>query len=231
MLSIARSVSTGPRTVVESSVRVAACLLLIGVAAAPAGPAAAAAERTVRWSPSPTHDAAGNSLPAAALYEVWLTANARPESLAAVVPDTQALLLLEAGSTYVVRVRARCAVGSLSAFSEPSDPFHVAKDVAGVDGPAVPAAFGPAWPNPFNARVTLTYHVPDTLSADAPFGLDIHDLRGCLVATLRLDRRPGSHTIDWGAADRQGRRLSSGVYIARYTCGGGAASLRLMLLS
>jgi hypothetical protein len=221
----------GPRTSVVTAARVTACLLACIVAAGAVGAAAGAVERTVHWAPSPTQDAGGNALPPAAAYEVWLTVDARPDSLAAVVPDTQKVLVLAAGSTYVVRVRARCAAGTLSAFSEPSDPFEVPKDVAGVDGPPPPAALGPAWPNPFNARVTLTYHVPDILAADAPLAMTIHDLRGCLVATLRLDRRPGAHTIDWGAADHLGRPLPSGVYVARYTCGSGHASLRLTLVS
>jgi len=223
--------SLDSRRAIANLACVAASLLWVCMSTALAEPAATSVERTVHWAPSPTQDITGNSLPAAAAYEVWLTVDARPESLAAVVADTQKVLVLAAGSRYVVRVRARCAAGVLSAFSVPSDPFEVPKNVAGVDGTPTPAARGPAWPNPFNARVTLTYHVPAGLAADASFGLTIHDLRGGLLATLELDRRPGAHTVDWGAADRQGRRLASGVYVARYTCGGGHTSLRLTLVS
>ncbi|MBK8165217.1 MAG: hypothetical protein IPK64_04520 [bacterium] len=229
--SIAGWRSAPPRSVLVYVVLIAACLLSRHGMADSAWPATGSVERTVHWAPSPTQDANGHDLPPAVAYEVWLTVDARPESLAAVVPDSQVTLVLEAGSTHVVRVRARSAAGALSLFSEPSDPFLGAKDVAGVDGPPTPAVFGPAWPNPFNARVTLPYRVPDVLATDAAFGLTIHDLRGNLVATLRLDRLPGTHAVVWSGVDRLGRRLPSGVYVARYRCGSGVSNVRLTLVS
>lgn len=232
MIHLARTLLTRPRTCRFASpvpgLGALACALLLAGAVLPA---AAAVERTVRWEASPLRDAAGHSLPPAAGYEIWLSADAGPESLVAVAVDTQHTLRLENGVTYVARIRAIGADGAKSAFSEPSDPFEAPKGVADAPTPAVPPVLGPAWPNPFNARVTLAYTVPETLTAGSAFGMAIHDLRGRRVATLALDRRPGLHTIDWVAADGQGRRLPSGIYIAHYECAGWQASLRLTLVS
>lgn len=201
------------------------------LAMAAAGTAHAVVERTVRWAASPLRDEAGHSLPPAAAYEVWLSADARAESLVAVATDTLQALILEPGVSYVVRVRAVAAGGAKSAFSEPSDPFEVPKAIADAPVPDQPPVLGPAWPNPFNARVTLAYEVPAATTAGQEPGLAIHDLRGRRVASLALDRRPGRHTIEWNATDAQGRRLPSGIYVAQYVCGRVRATLRLVLVS
>ncbi len=231
MIHLAHARSARPRSTTAARVILTigwlACALPVDAARANS----ATTERTVRWAASPLRDIYGRSLPPAAGYEVWLSADAGPESLVAVAPDTQHTLHLEGGVTYVVRVRAIGADGAKSPFSEPSDPFEAPKDATASPTPEAQPTLGPAWPNPFNARVTLAYQVPDRLPAGSPFGLAIHDLRGRKVAALALDRRPGVHTVDWMAADGQGRRLPSGVYIAHYDCGGQQTSLRLTLVS
>lgn len=196
-----------------------------------AGPADTTVERTVHWAASPLRDALGHSLPPAAGYEVWLSADAGAESLVAVAADTLQKLALEPGVTCVVRVRAFAAGGAKSGFSEPSDPFTVPRGVAGTPAPALTALLGPAWPNPFNARVTLAYEVPSSPAGGEAPELSIHDLRGRRVARLVLDSRPGAHTVEWNAADAQGRRLPSGIYLVQFVCGGRRESLRLTLVS
>jgi len=70
-----------------------------------------------------------------------------------------------------------------------------------------------ASPNPFNARVELSY----VLSVDQKVSVSVHDLRGRLVRRLVDDGRQsaGAHALVWDGADAQGRPAASGVYFAR----------------
>lgn len=192
---------------------------------------AAGVALNVHWAPSPPADAQGNPLPPAAAYEIWVTADAQPESMVATVADTQHVLMLPAGSTCVVRVRAVAADGTRSSFSEPSDPVQVDPGASPAGPVRTPAWVGPALPNPFNARTAITYRVPDGLAAADPLGLEIFDLRGRQVDSIALDRSPGEHRAAWDGRDRHGRRLPSGMYVARYRCGAYEATLRLTLVA
>lgn len=206
----------------------ALCLIL--PEAAPASVAAGVA-LDIHWAPSPPFDAQGNPLPAAAAYEVWLTADAGPESMVATVADTQHLLVLQEGTTCVVRVRAVAADGRRSPFSEPSDPLLVRGNASPAGPVREPARLGGAHPNPFNAQTVITYRVPDDLAPGDPLSLDIYDMRGRRVDALALDRTPGEHAATWDARDRAGRRLPSGLYVARYRCGAYHGVQKLTLVS
>ncbi len=84
-----------------------------------------------------------------------------------------------------------------------------------------------AAPNPFNPNTRFTFTAPR--SGDAR--LRIYDLRGRLVDTLLagpLDA--GIHHADWRGTDSAGRPVPSGVYHARLTVDGAAASLKVSLL-
>lgn len=72
--------------------------------------------------------------------------------------------------------------------------------------------FLPPSPNPFGRRATLTYVLP----SPGPVRLVVYDLLGRRVRVL-VDRRQqaGRHTVTWHGRDPSGRRVASGVYLAR----------------
>jgi hypothetical protein len=69
------------------------------------------------------------------------------------------------------------------------------------------------YPNPFNPMTTFKYGV----AVEGQVSIDIYDLRGRLVTTLLNEIvRPGTYTIAWDGTDGGGRRVSSGIYLARF---------------
>ena len=77
----------------------------------------------------------------------------------------------------------------------------------------LPASFylSPNYPNPFNARTTIRYSLPDA----SPVTLDIYDLLGRKVQTLyNGPQPPGEHSLIWNADG-----FASGVYFYRLTAG------------
>lgn len=87
------------------------------------------------------------------------------------------------------------------------------------DADALPRRFelAPPRPNPSRGQVALDFAVPRM----ADVSLTIYDVAGRLVRKL-VDGpvAPGPHTIIWDSRDRSGRRVSSGVYLVRFTAPG-----------
>ncbi|RLA42773.1 MAG: hypothetical protein DRQ97_13580, partial [Gammaproteobacteria bacterium] len=69
------------------------------------------------------------------------------------------------------------------------------------------------YPNPFNPMTNFKYGV----AVEGRISIAVYDVRGRMVTTL-LDEivRPGTYTIVWDGTDSGGRRVSSGVYLARF---------------
>ena len=69
------------------------------------------------------------------------------------------------------------------------------------------------YPNPFNPVTNFKYGV----ATEGRISIAVYDVRGRKVTTL-LDEivRPGTYTIVWDGTDSGGRRVSSGVYLARF---------------
>lgn len=114
-------------------------------------------------------------------------------------------------------------------FSEPALPFE---DETGADAatpaaePAAPA-FGSA-PNPFNPTTEFTFAVPQ---GGAAVSLEIHGVDGRKVRHLVADDLPaGPHRLAWRGRDDEGRRLPSGVYIARLRNGKKVLIRKLVLV-
>lgn len=83
-----------------------------------------------------------------------------------------------------------------------------------------------AVPNPFNPRTELRFE----LAAPALTRLEIFDLRGRLVADLgEKHREKGLHTVKWEGRGLDGRKLSSGVYVARVVTPLGSAAAKIVL--
>jgi streptogramin lyase len=107
------------------------------------------------------------------------------------------------------------------------DPPH--NKPSGVGGEA-PADFGidGNYPNPFNPSTTLSF----TLDKGGRVTLEVYNITGQKVRTLAADEyfSAGSHDIVWDGCDDAGKRVSSGVYLARISMGGRQAALAMTLL-
>ena len=72
--------------------------------------------------------------------------------------------------------------------------------------------FGPAYPNPATASVTLDY----TLSEESNVAVTIWDQNQGLVRTLSDENRPaGRHRLTWDLTSDQGVPVVAGIYCAK----------------
>lgn len=110
--------------------------------------------------------------------------------------------------------------------AEPLDPTHVSPTP-----PAPPRAtvLHANVPNPFNPTTQLSFD----LAEPGRVQLEIYDVAGHRVRTLvdELMEAGFGHALLWNGLDDSGRRLPSGIYLARLrTASGPAATRRLVLL-
>ncbi len=83
-------------------------------------------------------------------------------------------------------------------------------------------AFVSCYPNPFNARTTIEYNLPN----EEWVTLEIYDLLGRRIATLYDDQQSaGRHIITWNAEDQ-----SSGIYFYKIEAGSTLETKRMLLL-
>ena len=84
---------------------------------------------------------------------------------------------------------------------------------------AVPAAveFAAPRPNPAASHATLRFALP----REARVSLSVFDVGGRLVRELAAGTAgPGAHTVTWNLLDRDGQRVSNGVFFARLAVDG-----------
>lgn len=88
-----------------------------------------------------------------------------------------------------------------------------------------------AYPNPFNPRTRIPYHLDGT-AGEAAVRLEILDLRGRVLRTLVDARQPAGTRQEavWDGTDARGRQLPSGSYVSRLTVDGGQPRSRLLTL-
>jgi predicted dienelactone hydrolase len=84
-----------------------------------------------------------------------------------------------------------------------------------------------AYPNPFTATLTIGV----SIDVAGPARLAIFDVAGRLVRTL-LDTRRASdwYSLSWDGYDTNGRRMPSGVYMARLSTSSGDVTAKLVLV-
>lgn len=83
-----------------------------------------------------------------------------------------------------------------------------------------------AYPNPFNPVARIRYATTN----DGEVTVRVHDLAGRTVRTLvQGPRRAGQHEAVWQGRDRNGRAMSSGVYLVQVRSRGQVASQKLVL--
>ncbi len=70
------------------------------------------------------------------------------------------------------------------------------------------------YPNPFNSSTTIRYH----LSQPGKTRLQIFDMMGRLVHTLNDNQQQaGDYQIKWDGSDRDGLKISTGIYLCQLT--------------
>lgn len=84
-----------------------------------------------------------------------------------------------------------------------------------------------AWPNPFNAEVTLAFVAPNGFH----YELQVYDALGRKVRDLEEGLGAGGvRRLLWNGRDEAGRSVASGVYFARLNWKNGQRVMRLLLL-
>ncbi len=83
------------------------------------------------------------------------------------------------------------------------------------------------FPNPFNPKTVLSYHLPTASDVE----LAVYDVSGRRVAVLEDGTRdPGDHEVVWLGRDGTGREVATGVYFIRLTTEMGEESAKAVLL-
>lgn len=126
-------------------------------------------------------------------------------------------------STYGARLTLKSADEPLPGGSSQPDltvelTARVASSPAGVT-PDLPTAlrFYPPRPNPTSNGVRFAFDLP----RPAPVSLDLLDLSGRRVGKLASGEwSAGHHVVNWTGVDALGRRVSAGLYFARFTTPG-----------
>ena len=86
---------------------------------------------------------------------------------------------------------------------------------------------GLAYPNPFNASVSLPISLPQGSSVD----INIFDIRGRLIRSESIERSAGQQMVyRWDGNDRQGQACSSGMFIIQLTQNSQTQSVKVALL-
>ena len=101
-------------------------------------------------------------------------------------------------------------------------------DPTAVDETAAPALRLAAYPNPFNPRATLFFHLPTA----ARVSLNIYDVAGRHVATLLGGNTlaAGDQRLVWEGRNDAGRIQPSGIYLARLLTEDGFSAERHLVL-
>jgi len=115
--------------------------------------------------------------------------------------------------------------------------FFLDKPVDVVDDPVAdvkPGSFdlNQNYPNPFNPTTTISYTIHR--AGNAPVDkteLKIYNALGQEVKTLVDDyQRPGSYEVQWDGTDRNGDKVSSGIYFYRLIKGDSKETRKMVLL-
>ena len=147
------------------------------------------------------------------------------------------------GITYELRFRAREIIGDThlqllegtAAYDAGAyvTPFTSSDAVVRIGDPVAAPPATPrsreliAVPNPFNPRTELRFESTEP----ERIRLEVFDLAGRAIDTLYDGHiEPGPFRLTWDALDRNGRRLSSGVYLARLTTSAGFTAITRLVL-
>jgi flagellar hook capping protein FlgD len=89
--------------------------------------------------------------------------------------------------------------------------------------PVTDETLSPAYPNPFDSQMSLTY----SLAMPGRAGVEVYDVAGRLVRRLGGDRvAAGEHRVEWDGRDDSGRALEPGMYFYRLNVDGRVSEAR-----
>ncbi|MCE5270570.1 hypothetical protein LLH00_04730 [bacterium] len=100
-------------------------------------------------------------------------------------------------------------------------------------GSGLPKAFAMAQnsPNPFNPSTTISYQIPEDAGSGVRFTMNVYDLRGHLVKTLAQGfKAPGVYQVFWDGTSNSGQKVSSGVYLYRFSSDRYTATRKMVML-
>jgi hypothetical protein len=83
------------------------------------------------------------------------------------------------------------------------------------------------FPNPFDLRASLSFHLPVRGSAR----LTVHDIEGRRITKL-VDgvQEPGDHSVTWEGRDASGRPVAAGIYFVRLESAGETLTRKILRL-
>jgi hypothetical protein len=150
----------------------------------------------------------------------------------ATVPEDLAVVLIPELTFSVIDLRARDALvltgGETHRFELViGDPSYVESVRTGQEHAPTHFALGLGYPNPLRRSTTVGFALPQSSTVE----LAVYDVQGRLVRTLASGARPsGRHAVTWDAADRDGQRVSPGVYFVRFETPEFDASRKLVVI-
>ena len=173
-----------------------------------------AGEVKVAWQPNTEPDLAG--------YVVYYGPKERPQRHRIEVGrQTQYLIQnLQPGLTYFVTVTAADREGNESLPAE-RIAVRLGGDQEENNGAPPQHYLLPNYPNPFPASTPLRTSATETtipflLNADSPVRLEIFNLLGQRVITLRDESmKAGLRTVNWNGRDEKNHPVQSGIYVYR----------------
>jgi len=87
------------------------------------------------------------------------------------------------------------------------------------------------YPNPFNSTTAISYQLSVVSHQRSAVSLKIYNILGEEVITLVDEKQTvGSHQVTWNGKDRNGKEVSSGVYLYRLRVSGYVQTKKLVLL-
>ena len=82
-------------------------------------------------------------------------------------------------------------------------------------------------PNPFRGKATIVFDV----AHQAHFDVRMFDASGRLVQVLANGQQgPGRHVVEWDGMSGNGRRVNTGVFYCRFTCGSILETRRMVFI-
>jgi glucose/arabinose dehydrogenase len=106
-------------------------------------------------------------------------------------------------------------------------PIPTAVEEPGITRPPSASALVNAAPNPFTPSTRIHFRLASSGGAK----LRVFSVTGRLVHTFPIQDLPwGDHSVVWNGTDDAGRRVGSGVYVARLDAADGADRLRILLV-
>jgi flagellar hook assembly protein FlgD len=83
------------------------------------------------------------------------------------------------------------------------------------------------YPNPFRDRITIEYSIGKKEMVE----VDIYNMNGQKIRTLNDNLlTKGKYKTMWDGTDKNGKEVSSGIYIIRLAAGGQTYSYRIMYM-